>query len=511
MKNIKYILLIVFGIMIIFTVVYFLFAGVSVEKDITNDSKNNLSSVDNSSIIVSENIHIKLYFKEYEYSGKEIIPQFDVLDNSVKLKPDEFSVDIKNNVNVGIASLEITVKKSSKKYSVDFDIVPSAPKFSDVIKTNEKMIYLKWTQEKNADYYIVSRYNETSKRWEEIFQSKNNNELNFDDKNLEDSTQYKYKISSLKKVENKLLKSIKENEQVQNLKFDSANKSIKWDKLSKGEKYEISVIKPSKEVTTLEGDFEGNVYKIPDNYLNSQYQFKVRGFISANNKIYLGKYSKSLSVTTGKKHTKSNNSKKIISVKNILQRPELPTGCEVTALTILLNHYNFNVDKMTIANKYLPKLDFYTKNGVYYGADFNTTFAGEPTRERGSYGCYAPCIVTTANSYFKSIGSNHKAMNISGNSLDDLLTHYINNDIPVLIWITSSNLHETKLTSIWTTPDGKQVQWVAYEHCVVLTGYDKNANKIYVSDPLVGNTTYDYAQLNSVFKALGQQSIYIDN
>ncbi len=200
---------------------------------------------------------------------------------------------------------------------------------------------------------------------------------------------------------------------------------------------------------------------------------------------------------------------KRIDVTNILQNPELPTGCEVVSLTILLNHLGYNVDKLTMARNYLPKLDFYWYNGVYYGADFRTTFAGNP-ESKNAYGCYAPCITTTANSYFKDIGSGSVAQDLTGTNFDTLLSDYIDNDIPVLIWITSSNLHEPMLTSVWTTPEGKRVQWLAYEHCVVLTGYDMDKQIIYVSDPLVGNTSYDYGRLKQRYIDLGQQAVHIE-
>lgn len=200
--------------------------------------------------------------------------------------------------------------------------------------------------------------------------------------------------------------------------------------------------------------------------------------------------------------------KKQINVKNILQNPELPTGCESVSLTILLNHFGYTVDKLTLVRNYLPKMDFYWSGGIYYGADFRTTFAGDP-ESANSYGCYAPCITTTANKYFAANGYSAKANDLTGADFDSLLTDYIYNDIPVLIWITSSNLHETMLTSIWTTPAGEKVQWLAYEHCVVLTGYDRNNGLISVSDPLIGNTTYDYSRIRQRYIDLGQQAVSI--
>ncbi len=201
--------------------------------------------------------------------------------------------------------------------------------------------------------------------------------------------------------------------------------------------------------------------------------------------------------------------KVVIDVDNILQNPQLPTGCEAVSLTILLNHLGFKVDKMTIAEKYLPKQEFYMKNGVLYGADVVNTFAGDP-RNSYSYGCFAPCIVNTAHRFLKSNGSDIDAYNISGKSLEELFEQYIDKGQPVLIWITSNGLKEPFKAEQWVTADGKKVQWQRYEHCVVLTGYDRGKKQIFVSDPLVGNTSYNYDTLNLRYEQMGRQAVSIE-
>ena len=53
----------------------------------------------------------------------------------------------------------------------------------------------------------------------------------------------------------------------------------------------------------------------------------------------------------------------------VLQNPELPTGCEITALTQTLNFYGFDIDKVTLCDTFMPT-DFdgyYTMNQVYIG------------------------------------------------------------------------------------------------------------------------------------------------
>lgn len=40
----------------------------------------------------------------------------------------------------------------------------------------------------------------------------------------------------------------------------------------------------------------------------------------------------------------------------LYQMPELPTGCEITALTMLLNYYGLPAEKVEMATEYLPTL-----------------------------------------------------------------------------------------------------------------------------------------------------------
>lgn len=67
--------------------------------------------------------------------------------------------------------------------------------------------------------------------------------------------------------------------------------------------------------------------------------------------------------------------------ETILQSPELPTGCEITALTMVLNHYGFAADKVEMARQYLPTQPytlFYGEDGRLYGSDLKHYFIGDP-------------------------------------------------------------------------------------------------------------------------------------
>ena len=188
----------------------------------------------------------------------------------------------------------------------------------------------------------------------------------------------------------------------------------------------------------------------------------------------------------------------ILDVKNIMQNPELPTGCEITSLTIVLNHLGFNVDKLYMANNYLTK----GKIGTVFPWD---AFLGDPTSSH-SYGCYAPVIEKDANRFLSDNGSDLKAYDISGAEFEDVLKELTNGQ-PIVIWATI-NMAQSKLTTSWTI-DGEKFTWRGNEHCLVLTGYDMDKGLVYVADPLKGNTSYKFDVFKDRFNQMYQQAVVI--
>ncbi len=170
----------------------------------------------------------------------------------------------------------------------------------------------------------------------------------------------------------------------------------------------------------------------------------------------------------------------IPGIKYVSRYPELPNGCEVTALDSLLRYMGFDVDKCDLSDNYPIKFDIGT-NTAY------EAFIDNP-RNKNSYGCYAPVIVKTANKYLEDQGSNLCAVDLSGVEFTDLfLEVYESNS--VLVWATSG-MNESYLTTTWNI-DGEDFTWRTNEHCLVLYGYDKEENIVHVMDHQVGNTTYD--------------------
>ena len=186
---------------------------------------------------------------------------------------------------------------------------------------------------------------------------------------------------------------------------------------------------------------------------------------------------------------------KQLDVDCILQNPELPTGCEVTSLAIVLNYYGYDVDKCDLSDYYLDKGDIGETNP-------NDAFLGDP-RDDDSYGCYAPVIVNCANYYLEG---DREVVNLTDTSFEELF-NYIKRGIPVIIWATR-NMRNSYYSTTWDLADG-EFTWKSNEHCIVLTGFDYDDGLVYVADPLVGNTEYDIDTISDRYAQMGYQAVVI--
>lgn len=187
-----------------------------------------------------------------------------------------------------------------------------------------------------------------------------------------------------------------------------------------------------------------------------------------------------------------------IPVAYLPQNPELPTGCEITALTAVLNYYGFPVSKMTLASSnYLKQSDG--------RANFWEVFVGHPDSKYGC-GCYAKPIVEAANKYLREQNSAYVAKNVSNSSFEYLLKT-VESGIPVIIWGTEQ-MKPAYVSKVWNI-DGKRLELLVPEHCLVLIGYDLNTQKAIMNDPLRGIVTYDLETVKKRYISLHSQAVIV--
>ncbi|WP_243388262.1 C39 family peptidase [Bacillus kexueae] len=169
-----------------------------------------------------------------------------------------------------------------------------------------------------------------------------------------------------------------------------------------------------------------------------------------------------------------------IDAPTLSQLPELPRGCEVTALAMLLNYAGVKVDKMTLAKQ--VKKDptpFEVKNGKIYFGHPNKGFVGDMfSRENPGYGVYHKPIRALAQLYLSS-----KIIDLTGEPFEVIQQH-LSKGTPVWV-ITNTTYQKLPQTAFieWHTSEGP-INITMREHSVLITGYDEHS--IYFNDPLSG-------------------------
>ncbi|MGD6961116.1 C39 family peptidase [Fictibacillus phosphorivorans] len=196
--------------------------------------------------------------------------------------------------------------------------------------------------------------------------------------------------------------------------------------------------------------------------------------------------------------------RKVLNAPLIAQMPELPRGCEVTSLAMLLRYSGIKADKMTLAKQVKKDSTPYRKvNGkVYFGNPYNGFVGDMYTFNKPGYGVYHGPIAELAKKYLGM----ERVTDLTGKEFDSVL-EAINKGTPV--WVVA-NTHFKKLSSSyfqeWYTPTGK-VSITYKEHSVLVTGYDNLY--VYFNDPLkkVKNRRVLKTDFKAAWIQMGKQAV----
>lgn len=218
--------------------------------------------------------------------------------------------------------------------------------------------------------------------------------------------------------------------------------------------------------------------------------------------------SSSRTIITSRKRKDYDNNSVYIDMENILQLPELPVGCEITALTILLRHCGFDAEKTDMAKNYLP-ISWgnarYEGDKTYKDSFFNY-FIGDPFG-RG-YGCFSGAIEKAANAYISDNGGGFVVKNISG-AHPDILYDYLAEGTPVLCWATDGMIEPEYYETWYDNETGEQLDWYLNEHCFVLAGFNMDADIVTLNDPMKGIIDYNINKFETRYDQMHRQAIVI--
>ncbi len=192
----------------------------------------------------------------------------------------------------------------------------------------------------------------------------------------------------------------------------------------------------------------------------------------------------------------------IKNVPTVYQLPELPRGCEVTSLTMLLNYLGNSISKMTLADEIAKDNTPYTvRNGIITAGDPNKGFVGDMfNATRFGYGVYHKPIHELLTKYRP-----YSSMDMTGCEFEDLL-YSINTNLPV--WVIINTDYTTLPQSdfkTWTLKSGEQIQTTSKEHAVLIIGYD--AEYIYFKDPLGKEEKALRYEFKGAWEQMGSQAV----
>lgn len=193
-----------------------------------------------------------------------------------------------------------------------------------------------------------------------------------------------------------------------------------------------------------------------------------------------------------------------LEAPHINQMPELPRGCEVVSLGMLLAFHDIHIDKMELAEKVERNPAVYeVKNGETFFGNPNNGFVGDMySFDNPGLGVYHKPIAKLAENY----ASNMTIYDFTGEDFNAVLEQ-LSLGRPVWVIINShyKELPESEFIT-WQTEDGP-IDITYRLHSVLVTGYDEDY--IYFNDPLNYRDKADRSNFEEAWIQMGKQAITI--
>ncbi|MFD7521319.1 C39 family peptidase [Paenibacillus chitinolyticus] len=193
--------------------------------------------------------------------------------------------------------------------------------------------------------------------------------------------------------------------------------------------------------------------------------------------------------------------KAMIDAPVIAQKPELPSGCEITSIAMMLHYKGIKLDKMQLYDE-MPKDPtpiVWNKDGTIASWGHpNIGYVGDGTGKSKGFGIYHKALFPLLKSYIPS------AVDLTGESFD-VYEKQIANGRPVVVWTTIGFTMPTRWSE-WNTSIGP-IRATFSEHAVLMVGYDETS--VYVNDPWTGskNVRLDKKLFIDIWEAMGKQGL----
>lgn len=216
--------------------------------------------------------------------------------------------------------------------------------------------------------------------------------------------------------------------------------------------------------------------------------------VKTNNNLLIG-------VKTAKQNTSKVESYKLpVPLINQMSNPALKYGCEVTALSMLLEYYHFDYSKNDLQDR-IEKVPYQDEAGFL--GDPDEGFVGDATGKNLGTGVNVGPIEKLAKSV---VSDDYTVVNSTGKELDDILEQ-VKDGHPIWVIVTIDYSIPTASDFLdWQTKNGiKQVSFK--HHAAVIIGFDQE--NIYLNDAYGKEVKIEKNKFNQIYQNMGKQSLYL--
>lgn len=272
----------------------------SAADDITPVSKTDISKL------------VFNYAANQIYSGSDIRPSVTVRYGKEILKENiDYKVGYENNTDIGISRINISaIGKYTGNKALSVKINPEKVEGVKQTGSTSNSVKLQWNRVTGTvDGYIVYRYDPVSKKTTRLYSKTNG----ISDSNLEPSGKYTYKVCAYKIADgNTLTGTVSEAtagitcpDTVSGFRWKESKSnriSLRWNKPSnKVSGYQIYKYNPNKgKFILLKTISQASQISWTNMYLksNTQCRYKIRAYLTVNNKTYYSPFSQEIQATT---------------------------------------------------------------------------------------------------------------------------------------------------------------------------------------------------------------------
>ena len=186
------------------------------------------------------------------------------------------------------------------------------------------------------------------------------------------------------------------------------------------------------------------------------------------------------------------------------QRPAYPEGCESYASVAVLKHFGFKIKESEFISKYLDIINLWDRRVTIIKNLFDKFYLGDPSNKRQQgYLANPPVLVKAVNKFFtKNRHKKYIAVNTTGKSLKTLLEEEVLNDNPVVVWLTIDNRKPY-------TAKVRGVPYIFPSHTMVVSGYDREKDLLYLTDSISGYRSVSYDTANKLYNLTGKKSFIL--